>query len=254
MANGCSSPIPMASCRTHKPRLPIWPQQPLHCPLCCAMYRNERHQPEQNEGDLGGEPSAAFFKSHLFKTTPLWPNWCVMLQDTLSMYPQWTSQILITRHPPLLCLNSPGTVHSWISWNIHRGLSENRLSSNLMIDHHVYWNGHIAGPCPIVGQTHMLSVPYPCGGRWGGLDQKKIKDLNLVNQSPRVLEIKLRSQLHLTTPTSAKIESRIVKNNINRSPRLPPNLPCSRLPLLPIHHLIAQFLFCNDCVAIPIKN
>ena len=119
---------------------------------------------------------------------------------------------------------------------------------------------------------HMLSVPYPkwvrlyswvyayirnytlvvAGG--GGWTKRKIKDLNLVNQSPRVLEIKLRSQLHLTTPTSAKIESRIFKNNINRSQRLPPNLPCSRLPLLPIHHLIAQFLFCNDCVAIPIRK
>ena len=101
--------------------------------------------------------------------------------------------------------------------------------------------------------THVI-CSIPLWWQVGGVGPKKIKDLNLVNQSPRVLEIKLRSQLHLTTPTSAKIESRIVKNNINRSPRLPPNLPCSRLPLLPIHHLIAQFLFCNDCVAIPIKN
>ena len=48
------------------------PQQPLHCPLfSCAMYRNERHQPEQNEGDLGGCMSQVrFFSSGISSKQP----------------------------------------------------------------------------------------------------------------------------------------------------------------------------------------
>ena len=93
-------------------RLPIlWSARPLASPLPslpwplfgCAMYRNEHHQPEQNEGDLGGRIS-----SRQPRTDPTGASCYYILKSYFKIHSVCNlnehPKNLITRHPPLSCL------------------------------------------------------------------------------------------------------------------------------------------------------